>query len=201
MFRDNLLVPSSGVKKSKNYQSTTRNIPHERRRCVERGPASMINATQHKTRLTTRHRFYSEPPKVVYNFCHKKFLMHPAQKTQIPVHTSKFHPKSFTVETDRRVQPARKAVRTGTTQSVHQSWHRCDCAQVADDSVNKAVAVCDLICALPWRQPPTPHEPTPHISQCLPRPRHRPIAALYSLDIHNILYKIFFNGWVKKKFL
>jgi len=68
--------------------------------------------------------------------------MHFAQKTQLLVYTSKFYPNSSTVETDRHVRPARKAVRTHTTQSVHQSWHGCDRTQVADDITNRANADC-----------------------------------------------------------
>lgn len=79
---------------------------------------------------------------MVYNSCHKKSLMHLAEKTQPTVYTSKFHPHSSMVERDRCIQPGRKAVRTGTTQSVHQSWRGCECTQVVNDTTNRAIAVC-----------------------------------------------------------
>jgi len=118
-----------------------RNIPHVRQR-VEHSPASTLNVTQHKTRFSKIHSFYFELLYLVYNSYHKKSLIHLAQKSQLPVYTSKFHPNSSAVERERNVQPAQKAVRTGTTQSIRQSRHGCDCTQVADDTINRAITVC-----------------------------------------------------------
>jgi len=55
-------------------------------------------------------------------------------------------------------------------------------------------SVCDLTCSLPWWQPVTAYDRAPCISQCPLQPQHQPMAPLYSLDIHNILHKIFFDG-------
>ena len=117
-----------------------RNIPHQRRWRIEDGPTSMLSVTQHKTRLTKRYSFYFELLNVVYNSYHTKSLMHLAQKTQLTVYTSKFHPNSSMVE--RMWKPGRKAVYTGTTQSVHQSWHDCVRTQVVDNTTNRTITIC-----------------------------------------------------------
>jgi len=63
-------------------------------------------------------------------------------------------------------------------------------------------SVCDSTCSLAWGQTVTARDPTPCISQCPLQPQHRPAAALYSLDIHNILHKILpMDEWKRSSYM
>ena len=93
--------------------------------------------TQHNTYLTNIHSFYFEHFNVIYNYYHKKSLMHLAEKTQLPVYTSKFHQHNTTDTYNLPTGSAHKYNIVCTPVLT-----RLDFTQVADDSSGKAIAVC-----------------------------------------------------------